>query len=56
MPEVALAMDDDKDDKIDIENSDEVANECYCDMCQGNGWVYDDEDGGTMCCPECEEE
>jgi hypothetical protein len=24
-----------------------------CETCEGNGWVYDEEDGGTMCCPDC---
>lgn len=24
-----------------------------CEACQGNGWVEDEEDGGTMTCPEC---
>lgn len=24
-----------------------------CGDCDGKGWVYDPEDGGTMCCPEC---
>lgn len=27
-----------------------------CDMCDGNGWVEDPSDGGTMTCPECEGE
>ena len=24
-----------------------------CECCQGNGWVDDPDDGGTMTCPEC---
>lgn len=24
-----------------------------CPTCDGNGWVYDEEDGGTMTCPDC---
>lgn len=24
-----------------------------CESCNGNGWVDDEEDGGTMTCPEC---
>jgi hypothetical protein len=25
-----------------------------CDACGGDGWVYDDEDGGSYDCHECE--
>ena len=25
----------------------------HCEACEGNGWVEDTEDGGTMDCPEC---
>ncbi|MBI1202628.1 MAG: hypothetical protein GC182_08975 [Rhodopseudomonas sp.] len=25
-----------------------------CPECQGNGWVDDEEDGGTMTCPTCD--
>lgn len=25
-----------------------------CPKCDGNGWVYDDSDGGTMTCPACD--
>lgn len=24
-----------------------------CETCDGQGWVEDDEDGGTMTCPDC---
>jgi DnaJ-class molecular chaperone len=24
-----------------------------CEACGGDGWVEDEEDGGTMTCPEC---
>lgn len=24
-----------------------------CEECEGNGWVPDESDGGTMCCPAC---
>lgn len=24
-----------------------------CETCDGNGWVDDEEDGGTMTCPDC---
>lgn len=24
-----------------------------CEECGGNGWVEDEEDGGTMTCPGC---
>ena len=24
-----------------------------CEECEGNGWVPDPDDGGTMTCPEC---
>jgi DnaJ-class molecular chaperone len=24
-----------------------------CEECSGNGWVDDEEDGGTMTCPSC---
>jgi len=27
-----------------------------CETCQGDGWVHDDENGGTMTCPSCENE
>jgi hypothetical protein len=27
-----------------------------CDACSGNGWVDDPDDGGTMVCPECDDE
>lgn len=27
-----------------------------CEVCDGNGWVYDEEEGGTMTCPECDDE
>ncbi len=27
-----------------------------CPECNGNGWVYDPSDGGTMCCPLCDGE
>ena len=27
-----------------------------CETCDGNGWVDDPDDGGTMCCPECDGE
>jgi hypothetical protein len=26
-----------------------------CETCEGNGWV-DDPDGGTMTCPDCDDE
>lgn len=26
---------------------------CACETCEGNGWVDDPSDGGTMTCPEC---
>lgn len=22
-----------------------------CEECAGQGWIYDEEDGGTKCCP-----
>ncbi len=25
-----------------------------CEKCEGNGWVYDPSDGGTMMCPDCD--
>lgn len=25
-----------------------------CETCSGAGWVDDEEDGGTMTCPECD--
>ena len=25
-----------------------------CKLCEGNGWVDDPKDGGTMTCPECD--
>lgn len=27
-----------------------------CETCEGGGWVDDEEDGGTMTCPECNAE
>lgn len=27
-----------------------------CEACDGNGWVDDPEDGGTMTCPECDDD
>jgi hypothetical protein len=27
-----------------------------CETCEGNGWVDDPKDGGTMTCPECDGE
>lgn len=27
-----------------------------CESCDGNGWVDDPSDGGTMTCPECGDE
>jgi hypothetical protein len=27
-----------------------------CDACHGNGWVEDEEDGGTMTCEQCDGE
>lgn len=27
-----------------------------CEACSGDGWVIDEEDGGTMTCPECDRE
>lgn len=27
-----------------------------CPECEGQGWVDDPDDGGTMTCPECENE
>lgn len=27
-----------------------------CSECSGDGWVDDEEDGGTMTCPECDGE
>jgi hypothetical protein len=27
-----------------------------CETCEGNGWVDDPSDGGTMNCPKCENE
>lgn len=27
-----------------------------CKACDGNGWVKDEKDGGTMTCPECDNE
>lgn len=27
-----------------------------CETCEGNGWVEDSEDGGTMMCPDCDGE
>ena len=27
-----------------------------CSVCDSNGWVDDPEDGGTMTCPECNDE
>jgi hypothetical protein len=27
-----------------------------CPECEGKGWVDDPEDGGTMKCPDCENE
>ena len=27
-----------------------------CDTCEGNGWVDDPDDSGTMTCPECNAE
>lgn len=25
-----------------------------CETCDGRGWVDDEEDGGTMMCPDCD--
>lgn len=25
----------------------------HCKTCEDRRWVYDEEDGGTMCCPDC---
>lgn len=27
-----------------------------CNRCDGNGWIPDPSDGGTMVCPECDSE
>jgi len=27
-----------------------------CEKCEGNGWVPDPSDGGTMTCPDCDDE
>lgn len=27
-----------------------------CEACNGNGWVEDPSDGGTMTCPECNDD
>jgi DnaJ-class molecular chaperone len=27
-----------------------------CKTCDGDGWIYDDEDGGTKVCPDCDGE
>lgn len=27
-----------------------------CEVCEGNGWVDDPDDGGTMTCPECNDD
>ncbi len=27
-----------------------------CETCEGNGWVEDEEDGGTKVCPDCDGE
>jgi len=27
----------------------------HCKTCEGNGWVDDPSDGGTMCCTDCED-
>ena len=27
-----------------------------CEMCEGKGWIEDEENGGTMTCPECDGE
>lgn len=24
-----------------------------CECCDGNGWIDDEKDGGTMTCPDC---
>ena len=36
----------DEDDDEDFEDD--------CETCDGNGWVDDPSDGGTMTCPDCE--
>lgn len=28
----------------------------FCEECDGNGWVDDPSDGGTMNCPTCDNE
>lgn len=30
--------------------------EHYCEECEGKGWVEDPSDGGTMVCPECDDD
>lgn len=37
-----------------IEHKEEACTSPACETCDGNGWVDDPSDGGTMCCPECE--
>lgn len=27
-----------------------------CETCGGDGWIEDEEDGGTMTCPDCQDE
>lgn len=38
------------DDSCECQHCGEI-----CDVCSGNGWVYDPDDGGTMECPNCED-
>lgn len=33
-----------------------VGKKAECELCEGNGWVDDPEDGGTMVCPDCDGE
>lgn len=45
-------------------DEDEVCKHCNgtgkefpdCPECEGRGWVDDPDDGGTMTCPECDDE